>query len=492
MIKPTDQPDSKTSPIRKWLRLSVFGLFLWCCFSVGAEDSAAAGPAAEDVATLSLYPEEQLILSGETAVFRVIAVYANGTEMVVDYVEFTGDKPGTFPVVAEYCGKSAAGTVVVLERKKISEVVLSPAEAIIRPGENAQFRLDAIYEDGATAYIKAIHYSGYVPGRFTVTGEYQGNSDSATVLVLPAAKIARIYLDPIEQSARSGDRVTFELLAGYENDSAVHIKNVYFIAGDNAGRQNVSYTYLGRVAKAAIIVVTDKKVLKVILDPASLTLTAGETATFKLKALLEDGTEVFVRNIDYSDTAPGVDTITGKYAGKKAVAAVTVLPLVVLNRIWLKPSQQTAKPGETVRFDLHAGYSDGTTTLVKPVEFSAGDLRGRHTVTCTHQGQTASATIIVEEEIRLVEVVLLPDRRTIETGETAELELIGRYSNGTRQKLKSVSFSGDKAGTFTVTEQHQGTTASVTVIVEKTGPPEQEDPGFSSAGGTTLLVEASN
>jgi plastocyanin len=321
-----------------------------------------------------------------------------------------------------------------------------------------------------------------VPGRFTVTGEYKGKTDTATVLVLPPSGISRIYLDPIEQNARSGDLVTFGLFAGYESDSAIHLKNAYFIAGDEAGRQNVSYTYFGQTVQASIIVVTDQKILKVIFDPDSLTLTAGETATFRLKAVLEDETEVFIRNIDFIDTDPGSYTIAGRYAGEKAAADITVVPVVVLNKISLKPLEQTVKPGATVRFNLHAEYSDGSTTLVKPVEFNAGDLPGKQTVTHTHQGQTASATIFVEEEIKLVEVILLPENQTIKVDETTKFELIAKYSNGTREKIKSVSFTGEKAGTFTLTEKHEGTTAAATVLVE------EDDPGFSSAGGETLLL----
>ena len=167
----------------------------------------------------------------------------------------------SFAVSAE--DSATAGPIL----KEAIEVVLSPFEAIAKPGEGVQFRLDAIYEDGSAAYIKAIHYSGYVPGRFAVTGEYGGKRDTATVLVLPQTGMSHIYLDPTEQNARSGDLVTFALFAGYENESAVHIKDVFFIAGGDSGRQNVSYTFLEQTAEASIVLLPLVEVKRISLKP---------------------------------------------------------------------------------------------------------------------------------------------------------------------------------------------------------------------------------
>jgi len=258
-MKSGDSIKKSSSPVHLWPWVYILIIALSSSNIVLAQDTVGAPPDEQEIVKLLLYPAEATVFVGETALFRVVACYADGTEMIVDNIEFTAESAGTFPVSAEYAGRTASAKVVALKRKQVIEVVLSPDQAILQLGQSTEFRLDAVYENGDVAYIKRIHYISREQGTFDVTAEYGGKTDTAHVLVLPPKEISGIFLEPTEQNAESGALITFKLMAEYQDSSPAYIKDISFIAGDSPGRQAVSYTLLGKTATGVIIVGPEKE-----------------------------------------------------------------------------------------------------------------------------------------------------------------------------------------------------------------------------------------
>ena len=169
----------------------------------------------------------------------------------------------------------------------------------------------------------------------------------------------------------------------------------------------------------------------------------------------------------------------------------------------LTPPQAAIKPGGSVSFKATASFGDGSSRDVtaestwSPASTFTGSQVGEFSVSATYGGQSAAATVRVEE-LRVTALAISPAQKTIKLNESVSFKAVATLEDGSAQTVTSEamwapgsSFTGTAEGTFAVAATYKGQQASAAVTVEGKkkredgSPPQPPPPGLKGGYNPT-------
>ena len=251
---------------------------------------------------------------------------------------------------------------------------------------------------------------------------------------------------------------------------------------------------------------TGGSVASVSLNPTSVSLDVGGSATLQAQALDGSGRALTDRSIVWtsSDTtiaridasgrvsgvAPGSAEVAANVEGKFTKASVTVAQRAVAS-IALTPTAPRLVVGARAQFVARTLYTDGTELAGRRVTWTSSDpaiatvdstgvIEGRAagvaTITATSEGRTAAVGVTVDA-VPVASLTVTPAVDTIVVGQTTQLTAVARDAAGNVLGDRTVAWSGSAAGVASV---------SSTGLVLGVAPGETDV--SATAGGTTDIA----
>ncbi len=386
----------------------------------------------------------------------------------------------------------------------------------------ATFAIDA----GAGGTWAANAYTGEFAGTWTVTATVSSLTETAT-LTVTHAPVTAIALTPEAHTVTAGESVTYTVTAvdSYGNGWDTTAEATFAIEA-GAGGTWMSGTYTSEVSgtwavtatvdtltDTATLTVTHGPVTSITLLPSWHTLTAGESITYTVTARDAAGNRWdATAEATYSmQTAAGgswTDNVyTSEFSGRWfATARVgTASDLAILSvlhadatTIELSPDPHTMATGETVVYtvvatDTYGNDWNATSTAAFTIEVEAGgswtnnaytgEVTGTWTVTATMGNITDTATLTVTER-QIAALELAPDPHTMAAGETVTYTVVatdtaGNSWDATAEATFAIeagaggswtanAYTGEFAGTWTVTATVDATVTTATLTVTET------------------------
>lgn len=451
---------------------------------------------------LEVTPKTATIKVGENQQYTATATYSDNTTkdvttesswIIVDSDianinkgNTKGLKKGTTQVTATFEGLSDTATLNVedlpvppvpeLPEPTITKLEVTPKTATIKVGEKQQYIATATYTDGSTknvttesewsvssdaiANINQGLATGKVKGTTLVTAQFNGLSDSATLIVVDNATPTPVNLIGLE--------VTPKTATIYVGETQQYEANALYSDG------------------------TKKDV----------------TAESNWK--VQDTNIADINNGSAKGKKTGTTSVTATFEGLSDSADLIVIkrnrpsPSVTLEKLEVFPKTATIFVGEKQQYKATATYSNGikedvTTRSVWTIskEFARIDQdgvaeglkEGKTPVTAEFQGLTDKAELIVKKPDRkLIDLKITPKTAEIFVGETQQYIATAYYDNGssedvTNRSIWSISNEdlaninnhglaiGIKKGRTTVVAEYLGLSDdAVLIIKEKTVP----------------------
>ncbi|WP_020647590.1 Ig-like domain-containing protein [Paenibacillus sp. HW567] len=331
-----------------------------------------------------------------------LATWSSSDESVADVLKgvITGYKQGTAVITAKYGTKTTTIQVTVDQTSKLT---VDDQNVFLKPEEEQQLKLTAVYPDGATkdvtstaiwsssdssiAYVYKGKVYGYTAGTATITGTYGDKSVQVNVDVA----VAR-YLDLSEEqlSLKTGSTHTLTLTATYadgstedvtsqatwssSNELVAYVKKGAITTYKLAGTATISASY-GTLETTLEVEVG--AVNKLVASDDSVFLQSGKTKQLTLTAVAGDGSSSDVTNSAVWASADksialvskglitgysvGTTTITGTYNGVKATVTVDI---GTARHLALSETNLNLAVNATKAITLTATFADGTTADV--------------------------------------------------------------------------------------------------------------------------------
>jgi hypothetical protein len=409
-------------------------------------------------------------------------------------------------------GEESSGdvaTIATIFVRVLNYIVISPPNASVAAGDSQAYTVEAFdqYDNSlgdvtsSTSFSMSVGaggswfanvYTSQNAGTWTVTGEYSGKTDTATLIVIgnPEA-LAYIVIAPKSATITAGDSqvYTAEAFDQYDNSLGDVTGSTSFSinagAGGNwsvneytsakAGTWTVTGEYSGKTDTATLIVNTNPEALDhIVIAPKSATITAGDSQAYTAEAFdqydnsLGDVTGSTSFSIsggaggnwtanEYTSEKAGTWTVTGEYSGKTDIATLTVIiNPEALDHIVIAPKSATITAGDSQAYTAEAfdqfDNSLGDVTYDTTFNVSAGaggswaanvynsQNAGYWTVTGIYNEIFDTATLTVvplpppppppPPPSILVSITVTPDSASVVIGGTKQFTATGLYSSG--------------------------------------------------------------
>lgn len=364
----------------------------------------------------------------------------------------TGRAVGTATVSATSGGKSGSASVTVVA-VPVGSVAVSPASVTLMPTQASS--LSAVVRDAngvivtdrtvtwssSNTAVATVSPSGRVtavaPGAAIVTATSEGRSGSANVSVVPMP-VGSVAVSPASSTVMTGETTTFSATVrdtsgaivtdrvvtwSSSDETIATVTSAGVVTGVSAGVATISATSEAKSGSAAVTVLP-VPVATVSLEPTSLRLEPGQTATLVATTKSADGTVLTGRVVTFESdnvnvarvsssgvvtgVAPGTATITATSEGRSATAAVTVQPTVAY--VIVAPSTVFLRRNSTVQLSVTAYDAAGREIVGRTVTWSTdndhvatvsetgvvtGEHAGTATISATIDGKTGSSRVTV-------------------------------------------------------------------------------------------------
>jgi uncharacterized protein YjdB len=301
------------------------------------------------------------------------------------------------------------------------------------------------------------------PGASTIRASAEGQTDVATVEVLPRA-VASVTISP--PSAELAVKGTLQLNATVADADGLVLtdRTVSWVSGGTGvatvdgsglitavavGTATITALSEGRCAQATITV-TPQPVATVEIAPTSASVIAGDSVQLQATTRAADGGVLTGRPVTWSTSdntvatvastglvkaiAPGTASITATSEGQGATATVTVTPKPVAS-VSVTPPSATLQIGGSLQLTATTLAGDGSTLTGRTVAWDTNSpgaatvgpsgivtafALGTATVTATSEGMTGQATITVVQQ-PVDSVVVTPASAALAPGDTMRL-----------------------------------------------------------------------
>ncbi|MBY5981558.1 Ig-like domain-containing protein [Ferrimonas balearica] len=353
-------------------------------------------------------------------------------------------------------------------------------------------------------------------GNTTVTARQAGVTSNVVQVEVGAATITAIQVTPAAVTLAKGSGTGLTATATYSDGTTADVtKEVDWtsqhsavatitasgqLQGVTQGSTRITASKDGISSNSVTVDVTAATITTIRVTPVSLTLAKGTTESMVAIATYSDGSSVDISSsASWLSTDTGVATISNAgllSAVAKGTGAVTAAKDgVVSNTVGVKVTEAVvvsidAKPdlpglelakGLTGQATAQATYSDGTTadvtslvawqstdTAVATVSVAglvSGVAVGETTVSATYSGYSDTVKVSVSAA-QLVEVILTPTALSLMQGQTGNVSVTGRYSDGSQQDLlagsQSISWSVGDSTLLTINDSGVATAGSAT------------------------------
>jgi len=385
------------------------------------------------VASVTLQPDSATIRVGASTTFTTTVKDASGTVVTDREVTWTssnvavatvsatgvvtGHAVGMATISATSGGKSGSASVTVVP-VPVGSVTVSPASvtlvptqvtslsAVVRDANDVVVIDRAVVWSSSNTAVAIVSPSGSVtavaPGVATVTATSEGRSGSATISVVPMP-VGSVTVNPATSTVTTGQTVALsatvrDTSGAVVTDRAVTwrssdetiatVSSAGVVTGVNAGTATITATSEGKPG-SAVVTVLPVPVATVTLDPTSLRLEPGQTATLVATTRSADGTVLTGRVVTFASdnvnvarvssdgvvtgVAPGTATITATSEGRSATATVTVQPTVAY--VIVSPTTVFLKKNTTVQLSVTAYDAGGHVIVGRAVTWSSDDDR---------------------------------------------------------------------------------------------------------------------
>jgi len=259
--------------------------------------------------------------------------------------------------------------------KTATGLTIAPTEAHLRAGETFSFQARATFSDASSTEVtgqvtwsssdlavatidQGGLASGLTAGMVTIKAGYQGLEASAT-LVVRVATASAVMVSPAQAILDVGETAPLQALLVFSdgsskdvssevgwsssNETAATVDRFGVVTGKAAGSADITARLLGFSAISQVTV-SNARLLALRIEPAALSVPAGQTRAFSLAGDFEGGLmRNLTRRAAWSSSKPGVatvgsgvkgglvvgvaagtTTITASYLGIDATAPVTV------------------------------------------------------------------------------------------------------------------------------------------------------------------------
>ncbi|HEY0154891.1 MAG TPA: Ig-like domain-containing protein [Longimicrobium sp.] len=467
-------------------------------------DSLVLAPGATGDLNAVAYDAQGNVLTGRAVVWTSsnAAVATLGTGGTV-----TGVAEGTAEVTAKVDGISAVAKVRVRAVAPpppvpVAAVRVEPDTLTLQIGASGQLKVIALDAAGnvltgraatlvssSTAIITLGtdgQVTGVAVGSATVTATVEGVSGRATVKVQaapppPPAAVASVSIVPdtltLQIGASAQLRVIARDAAGNEltgravtlvssSTAIITLGSDGRVTGAGEGSATVTATVEGVTGRATIKVVAapPAAVASVRVQPDSLTLTAGATATLTAAAYDAQGNLLTGRVVTWTSSngavvgfesggtvrgiAAGTARVTATVEGVSASITVTVLaPRAVVTRVVVQPDSLVLAPGATGDLNVAAYDSAGNVVTGRAIVWASSSTgvatvgaggavtavaAGTAQVSATVEGVTGSAKVIVRAGTyrAVASIRVWPDSLILDQGESRLISASTYDSNG--------------------------------------------------------------
>jgi hypothetical protein len=416
----------------------------------------------------------------------------------------TAKKAGVATVVASV-GALATKMIITVTAATVVDLAVLPPVGTAGIGTTFAFTADATLSDGTRADVTATAawtvddpnvatidargvVTGKVAGKTLVRATFGGQSGLG-VLVVTSAKLQTLQIDPVDPSVGVGVEVDFRATGLYSDGTKVDLTaqvtwassapSVLPIDGGgrgfskSVGTSVVTATQGGLVASSTVTV-TAASLAKIVVSPASATLSPGQSVALQATGLYPDGTMVDLTGsvtwtaspagvVSVSNAAGTAGVATALKVGTSTVTATSglisgsakiVVSPATLNAITISPASASVPIGATVALSAQGTFSDGSTRdITAEVAWASADdatatvanapgvpgavtgvKAGDVAVTATEAGVIGTAQItVVAATLKAIEVS--PADATLTAGLRSSYTATGTYSDGSKVDL---------------------------------------------------------
>jgi uncharacterized protein YjdB len=420
------------------------------------------------VTSVVVQPLTQSLVPGGTVTFTATPRDVNGAALGNRVITWTSSDDGVATVSqGGVVGAHAVGTATISATSEgvtgsatitvspapVATVTVDPAASTLMRGATVQLvatlkdangtvLTDRIVawasSDDAVAIVSTVGVvSGMMPGAATISATSEGRSASASVTVV-RPPLASVTVLPDTANIQVAGTATFTATLKDITGAVVVDRTVAWTSSNAAvatvstggvvtavapGTAAVTATSEGK-SGSAVVTVTAVPVASITLDPSSVTLTAGQSATLVATTKGADGTVLTGRVVTFASNKPAValvtsgGTVTGVAAGsaiitamsegKSATATVTVQPAVA--SVALSPPVAFLRRGGTVRLSATAYDASGNPITGRAVTWDSRDdhvatvdaagvveakRSGTVTISATIDGKVGTMTVVV-------------------------------------------------------------------------------------------------
>ncbi|MEF8874916.1 MAG: hypothetical protein V5A88_09665, partial [Candidatus Thermoplasmatota archaeon] len=254
------------------------------------------------------YDQDDNLITDNKTEFR----WENATRGV-----FNRRRAGEYEVRTSYDNVTSALTTVTVEPSKADRIEIGPEENVVKAGEVTSYKavaydeyeneigdvsVDATWyvEDGAVGNWGGSDYTTEVAGIWTVTGDYDGLTDTALITVEPGS-VETVELSPSEdQTIISGEEIEFSATVydAYGNSLGIDVddiewenvtRSVFYL--EETGEYGVSATYQG--VESDVVVVTVEAPPELLqISPEETSVLEGDTVAYEAAIRDSDGNEL--------------------------------------------------------------------------------------------------------------------------------------------------------------------------------------------------------
>jgi hypothetical protein len=533
---------------------------------VGAAVGIAGATPTPVVDHIKIAPSTQSIVAGQTSgayTARAYDSYGNhwdvtaGTSFSIDVGSCdntaktcTSTLAGNRTVTGTYDGVTDTAKLKVTPAA-LDHITVKPNKTTITAGETSGAYSSTAYDaygnhwdvtsdttfsiDDGSCDNTAKTCTSTLAGNRTVTGIYEGMTDTAILKVDPAA-LDHIVVKPNKVTITAGDSASYTAKGydAYGNHWDITADTTFTVDGGScagatctstdAGSHTVTGTYDG-MTDTAILKVDPAALDHIVVKPNKVTITAGDSASYTAKGYDAYGNHWDITadttfSIDdgscdntaktCTSTLAGNRTVTGTYEGMTDTAKMEV-DAGPVDHIVVSPATQTITAGETSgaysaeAYDAYGNHWDVTADTTFSIDDGSCDnsaktctstLAGDRTVTGAYGmtygdvspaivqvGYTDTAILTVTAG-PLAKIAISPDPKTIAAGTTTTYSAEGfdQYGNSRGDVTSNTTFTITTGGTCTGTGCGSSTADTYTVTGTVNG--------TSISAGATLVVVA--
>ena len=429
-----------------------------------------------------------------------------------------GMKPGDVQVTASFGGQTVSVPLTVTNAT-IESVAITPSDFELPTGFNEQLSLIATMSDGTTEDFTqeaiwsaptplnvGIELKGFAaagnPGVGTIAAQY-GLFSASTSITVTDATLTSLALTPASSTIRVGDYVYLTMTGTFsdglnlditllntaltsDTPTVGQIINKRFAVGSNIGNATITGVVHGMGASTTKFQVLSNVVSSIAITPATATIASDGTQQFTATATYADGTtgdvstktawtssmpsllSIDANGLATAGSATGIATVTGKYNGATATAAVTVQRASTesLTSIAVTPAGSQIATGTAEQLTAIGTYADGTTSNisssvvwsssnttivnVSATGYATGIAAGLASVQAA-SGTISNAVIVRVSAATVRSVAITPTTASFAAGATQQFTLTGTFSDGTTQNLsQSAIWSTSTPGVATI------------------------------------------